>query len=86
MSEYDRRTGVKRLRVRGFKAVRFAAVLKAAGINILRAVAAKKAAAGDYGRSLCGALSLFKGQIDDFIALTFKLWSKNTSCQNIASF
>ena len=39
MSEYDRRTGVKRLRVRGLKAVRFAAVLKALGLNILRAAA-----------------------------------------------
>jgi hypothetical protein len=39
MSEYDRRTGVKRLRVRGFKAVRFCATLKALGINILRAAA-----------------------------------------------
>jgi len=37
MSEYDRRTGVKRLRVRGFKAVRFCATLKALGINLLRA-------------------------------------------------
>jgi hypothetical protein len=37
MSEFDRRTGVKRLRVRGLKAVRFAAVLKALGLNILRA-------------------------------------------------
>jgi hypothetical protein len=39
MSEYDRRTGVKRLRVRGYKSVRFCATLKALGINILRAVA-----------------------------------------------
>jgi len=37
MSEYDRRTGVKRLRVRGFPAVRFCATLKALGINLLRA-------------------------------------------------
>jgi hypothetical protein len=37
MSEFDRRTGVKRLRVRGFKAVRFSATLKALGLNILRA-------------------------------------------------
>jgi hypothetical protein len=29
MSEYDRRTGAKHLRVRGFKAVRFSARLKA---------------------------------------------------------
>ena len=39
MSEYDRRTGVKHLRVRGFKAVRFSARLKALGLNILRAAA-----------------------------------------------
>jgi hypothetical protein len=37
MSEYDRRTGVKRLRVRGLKAVRFCATLKALGLNLLRA-------------------------------------------------
>ena len=41
MSEYDRRTGVKHLRVRGMKAVSFAAVLKATGINIFRAAAHK---------------------------------------------
>ena len=39
MSEYDRRTGVKQLRVRGLKTVRFRATLKALGINILRAAA-----------------------------------------------
>ncbi len=39
MSEYDRRTGVKHLRVRGFKAVRFSAILKALGVNIFRAAA-----------------------------------------------
>jgi hypothetical protein len=39
MSEFDRRTGVKHLRVRGFKAVRFSATLKALGLNILRAAA-----------------------------------------------
>jgi len=43
MSEYDRRTGVKHLRFRGLKAVRFCAVLKAAGLNILRAAAVRKA-------------------------------------------
>lgn len=37
MSEYDRRTGVKHLRVRGLKAVSFSATLKAIGINIFRA-------------------------------------------------
>ena len=47
MSELDRRTGVKRLRVRGFKAVRFSATLKAIGINLFRAAAARKAANHD---------------------------------------
>ena len=45
MSEYDRRTGVKHLRVRGFKAVRFSARLKALGLNILRAAAVMAAMA-----------------------------------------
>ena len=44
MSEYDRRTGVKHLRVRGFKAVRFCATLKAIGVNIFRATAVRRAA------------------------------------------
>ena len=37
MSEFDRRTGVKHLRVRGMKAVRFAAIIKAVCLNIFRA-------------------------------------------------
>ena len=43
MSEYDRLTEVKYLRVRGFKAVRFCATIKALGINIFRITAAVKA-------------------------------------------
>ena len=43
MSEFDRRTGVKQLRVRGFKAVRFCATLKAIGVNLFRATAVRKA-------------------------------------------
>ena len=43
MSELDRRTGVKQLRVRGFRAVRFSATLKAIGINLFRAAAVRKA-------------------------------------------
>ena len=42
MSQLDRRTGIKHLRVRGIKAVRFAATLKAAALNILRAGALRK--------------------------------------------
>jgi len=47
MSSYDRLTGVKRLRVRGLKAVRFCATLKALGVNILRAAAFR-------GKEICG--------------------------------
>ena len=43
MSQYDRLTGVKHLRVRGFQAVRFAAVMKAIAVNLARALAAKQA-------------------------------------------
>jgi hypothetical protein len=66
MSQYDRLTGVKRLRVRGFEAVRFAAVLKAAGVNLARAVAALRArrrAQGpntDPNRGEDGHFGLFK--------------------------
>lgn len=42
MSQLDRRTGIKHLRVRGMKAVRFAATMKAAALNIIRAAAFKK--------------------------------------------
>jgi len=43
MSEYDRKTGVKHLRVRGLKAVRFCATLKAVAVNIFRATAVRRA-------------------------------------------
>ena len=43
MSEYNTLTGVKRLRVRGFKAVRYYATLKAAGLNLLRAARVRRA-------------------------------------------
>ena len=43
ISTYDTRTRVKQLRVRGLKAVRFCATLKAVAINILRATAVRKA-------------------------------------------
>ena len=63
MSQYDRLTGAKHLRVRGFTAVRFAAILKAAGVNFARAVAAARARSracdpnpGQFG----GYFALFK--------------------------
>lgn len=69
MSEYDRRTGVKHLRVRGLKAVTFAAVLKALGLNLFRAAAFIKRRNGgrkpfdteDYANS--PVLEYFKEQI-----------------------
>jgi hypothetical protein len=57
MSEYDRKTGVKHLRVRGFKAVRFCATLKAIGVNIFRATAAQRAV-NNAKAALQGVLSL----------------------------
>jgi len=69
MSQYDRLTGVKHLRVRGMKAVRFAAVMKATAVNLARAVAAKRARIGAQGPNpdrycrAAGLLSLFKEQI-----------------------
>jgi len=59
MSEYDRRTGVKYLRVRGFKAVRFCATLKAIGVNIFRATAVRRAVNNDmtaHERRLSGQM------------------------------
>ena len=46
ISEYNRKTGVKQLRIRGLGNVRFAAVLKATAINIFRATAVRKAIIG----------------------------------------
>ena len=43
MSEYATLTGVKRLRVRGLAAVRYGAVLKAAGLNLMRAARVQRA-------------------------------------------
>jgi len=68
MSEYDRRTGVKRLRVRGLKAVRYSATLKALGLNLLRAaavLAAIIAGTPDKNDSITGygiGINVFKEQ------------------------
>ncbi len=43
MSEYDARTGVKHLRVRGYKNVQYCARFKAVGVNIFRAAAVRNA-------------------------------------------
>ena len=54
MSEYNRRTGVKHLRVRGLKAVKLSVTLKALAVNIFRA-AAVRAAKMMPQEALCGA-------------------------------
>ena len=62
ISEYDRRTGVKHLRVRGFKAVRFCATLKAVAVNIFRATAVRRAVNNDKaapGRALPALMYAF---------------------------
>lgn len=60
MSQIDRRTGIKQLRVRGMKAVSFAATLKATAINILRAAAHRKRK--NKGKSPC--VSPFESTIE----------------------
>jgi hypothetical protein len=81
MSEYNRRTGVKRLRVRGMKSVRYSAVLKALGINILRAAAvmaaicaaiADKTGAKDDSY---GAINVFKEHFREAFAILIQLLS-----------
>ena len=62
MSEFDRRTGVKKLRVRGMPAVRFYARMKATGLNLLRAGAVRKArrkAQGANGAHHTGLVDTF---------------------------
>lgn len=83
MSQYDRLTGVKHLRVRCFKAVRFAAVMKAAAVNIARAIAAQKARMrgqspnpGQDSGAKCG-FSLFKERFVRFMCLIPKHFEGN---------
>jgi len=79
MSQYDRVTGVKRLRVRGLHAVSFAAVMKAVGINILRATAFRNEGKEGGLTPLTAASRLyssFKDRFHQAIAAT-KRWSNN---------
>lgn len=58
ISEFDRRTGAKELRVRGQKAVRYCVTLKAAALNILRATAVRLAS-GWASKAALGSASGF---------------------------
>jgi hypothetical protein len=68
MSQLDRKTGVKHLRVRGLGAVSFCATLKAAGLNLLRATAFRNgqdnhnSALQQKNADLFGFFSVFKEQ------------------------
>jgi hypothetical protein len=70
MSEYDKKTGVKRLRVRGFSSVRFCVLLKAISINLFRATAVRQAINVLGGTPWNGKTAL------DCIILVFKELSK----------
>jgi hypothetical protein len=72
MSEYDKKTGVKRLRVRGFGSVRLCVLLKAIGINLSRATAVRKAI-----NALAGTFWYGKSALDCII-LVFKELSETT--------
>jgi hypothetical protein len=75
MSELDRLTGIKRLRVRGFRAVGFCAIMKAAGLNLLRAARVRRARAkalaaqnGCFG-VFSKAYRVFKEQVHAGVAI-----------------
>jgi hypothetical protein len=77
MSQYDRVTGVKHLRVRGLPAVSFAAVMKAVGINIFRATAFRnEEKEGELAPSTAASrlYSSFKDRLHQAIAATTR-WS-----------
>ena len=75
MSEYDKKTGVKQLRVRGFGAVQFCVLLKAIGINLFRATAVRKAikafpgAPGNANSVLDNIIFVFKELFTTILAL-----------------
>ncbi len=79
MSEFDRRTGVKHLRVRGMKAVRFAVMMKAIGLNILRASRFRNQKKGPseppgaLHHTLLALLGLVKEQIEQRVKKFFAI-------------
>ena len=91
MSELDRRTGVKRLRVRGFKAVRFSATLKAIGINLFRAAAVRRAANHDNAdnskikSALNHAIFFVKEHLERIFSPLNNLWGNNKTVLSISS-
>lgn len=94
MSEFNRRTGVKHLRVRGMKAVAFAVIMKAVGLNILRTSRHKKHKTGSTCPpcaafcSIEAAWYLVKKQLQRrirvFCAISKNFWLKSTKVQDFA--
>jgi hypothetical protein len=84
MSEYDRRTGVKKLRVRGMPAVRFCAKMKATGLNLLRAARVRRArmkAAGDhqgFDHRITAAVYRVKERLQSAIVKCVSAWSNSS--------
>ena len=72
MSEYAKKTGVKRLRVRGFGSVRLCVLLKAIDINLSRATTVRKAINAFQGTPGYGKSAL------DCIILAFKELSETS--------
>lgn len=75
MSGLDRMTNIKRLRVRGLPAVRFAAFLKATAVNIFRATAVR-AARKAANSSLAGLVSFILRPVYVFKERSHHLWRK----------
>jgi hypothetical protein len=77
MSDLDRLTNIKRLRVRGLPAVRFAATLKATAVNIFRATAVR-AARKAANPALSGLFSFLLRPVYVFKERFFRITSKVT--------
>ncbi len=84
MSQLDRLTGLKYLRVRGLSRVSFAAHLKAAGLNIIRAAAFRKRE-NEGNPDLTPALSMLSCAVKEHIQLVSeairrwdRIWQPNT--------
>jgi len=89
MSELDRRTGIKRLRVRGFDAVRFSATLKVIGVNIFRATAVRIARGGSRAtaQSLSRGISLVCSFLKEQIYAWWRLFLNPKPCPlQVATF
>jgi len=69
-SALDRRTGVKQLRVRGLEAVRYCVMLKALGLNILRAAVVRTRENG-RNPALASKISRVVGEILTFVRHLF---------------